>query len=173
MAARRPYICHNSWKPPNAEKISLQNPFSDLAAGQELEVKRELWETRLRFGGKIEDWWCRIRELVESVKRSEQSPETPDKYDGGLYVGRAGIAYMLWYVSTKQPELAHNLESARELAFAHYRWQKNNFVFYFSASQILRPARSSRQSISSWLPPGQHWCLCRYIRLPILPIDRR
>ena len=61
---------------------------------------------------------------MESVKRSEQSPETPDKYDGGLYVGRAGIAYMLWYVSTKQPELAHNLESARELAFAHYRWQK-------------------------------------------------
>ena len=68
--------------------------------------------------------YCHIRELVESVKRSEQSPETPDKYDGGLYVGRAGIAYMLWYVSTKQPDLAHNLESARELAFAHYRWSR-------------------------------------------------
>ena len=39
----------------------------------------------------------------------------------GLYVGRAGIAYMLWYVSAKQPDLAHNLESARELANAHYR----------------------------------------------------
>ena len=65
------------------------------------------------------------------MKRSEQSPETPDKYDGGLYVGRAGIAYMLWYVSTKQPELAHNLESARELAFAHYRWQQ---IILFSIS---------------------------------------
>ena len=60
---------------------------------------------------------------MESIKRSEASPETPDKYDGGLYVGRAGIAYMLWFVGTKQPDLAHNLESARELALAHYRWR--------------------------------------------------
>ena len=24
--------------------------------------------------------------------------------DGGLYIGMAGVAYMLWYVSTKFPE---------------------------------------------------------------------
>jgi len=58
-------------------KRYFENPFSDLAPGQEVEIKRELWETR-------------IRELVESIKRSDGSPDTPDKYDGGLYVGRAG-----------------------------------------------------------------------------------
>ena len=26
----------------------FQNPFSDLALGQEVEIKRELWETRIR-----------------------------------------------------------------------------------------------------------------------------
>ena len=25
--------------------------------------------------------------------------------EGGLYLGRAGLAYMLWYVSSKFPEL--------------------------------------------------------------------
>ena len=106
-------------------------------------MKRELWETRLRYffnDGKEKGIYRRIRELVESVKRSEQSPETPDKYDGGLYVGRAGIAYMLWYVSTKQPELVHNLESARELAFAHYRWSDILNPFGIFSTQILRPA---------------------------------
>ena len=80
---------------------------------------------------------CHTRELVESIKRSEASPETPDKYDGGLYVGRAGIAYMLWFVGTKQPDLAHNLESARELALAHYRWRG----FSWLCSSDLSPSR--------------------------------
>jgi len=90
-------------------KRYFENPFSDLAPGQEVEIKRELWETR-------------IRELVESIKRSDGSPDTPDKYDGGLYVGRAGIAYMLWYVASKQTDLSSNLANARELGLAHYRF---------------------------------------------------
>lgn len=90
-------------------KRYFENPFPDLPSGQEPEIKKELWETR-------------IRELVESIKRSDGSPETPDKYDGGLYVGRAGIAYMLWYSATRQTGLSSNLANARELALAHYRF---------------------------------------------------
>ena len=45
-----------------------------------------------------------------------------------LLTHRAGIAYMLWYVTTKMPEVGGPgaMEEARGLALAHHRWKEHS-----------------------------------------------
>jgi len=90
-------------------KRFFENTFPELGAAQEVKVDKDLWEAR-------------IRELLESVRRSEAGEKTPSKYDGGIYVGSAGIAYMLWYQTIKMPSLGDHMGTAKELALAHFRF---------------------------------------------------
>eukprot|EP00090_Calanus_glacialis_P029255 TRINITY_DN46963_c0_g1_i1.p1 TRINITY_DN46963_c0_g1~~TRINITY_DN46963_c0_g1_i1.p1 ORF type:complete len:418 (-),score=115.98 TRINITY_DN46963_c0_g1_i1:187-1404(-) len=59
------------------------------------------------------DWKPRIRELVDMIIANQKTAKRD--LDGGLYVGVGGVAYMLWCVSTRLPELNY-LEKAKTLA---------------------------------------------------------
>jgi len=67
----------------------FDNPYSDLAAGEEIEMDYRLWRSR-------------IKKIVESILRRENF--TPSPTEGGLYIGVAGVSYMLWHVASKFPE---------------------------------------------------------------------
>jgi len=89
-------------------KRYYENPYHDLLAGQEIQVDHILWKTR-------------IKELIEGIITNSNSSSTIMRVDGGLYVGLAGIAYMMSYVSEKLPDL-NFLENAKKLAQTHYRF---------------------------------------------------
>eukprot|EP00092_Neocalanus_flemingeri_P072791 GFUD01089670.1.p1 GENE.GFUD01089670.1~~GFUD01089670.1.p1 ORF type:complete len:104 (-),score=12.72 GFUD01089670.1:217-528(-) len=57
-----------------------------------------------------------MKELVEIII-SNQKTRKKD-LDGGMHVGFGGVAYMLWFVSTKIPEM-HRMEAAKMLAEVH------------------------------------------------------
>ena len=67
-------------------------------------------------------WKSRIKELVEVIISNQKTSK--QDLNGGLYVGVGGVAYMLWYVSTKIPEL-HHLEEAKFLAEIQFKNCKN------------------------------------------------
>ena len=159
MLRKSPFRTHSlTWLPGKSWRWSEN--FGKLDSGLEERLKTDDVESG--------SWWSRWSEVSKVLR-----PRT------------STMAACTWGERASLTCSGTSAQSSRSL---HTTWRvleslplhitggkKDNFVFYFSASQILRPARSSRQSISSWLPPGQHWCLCRYIRLPILPfkIDRR
>eukprot|EP00092_Neocalanus_flemingeri_P068272 GFUD01083399.1.p1 GENE.GFUD01083399.1~~GFUD01083399.1.p1 ORF type:complete len:317 (+),score=51.26 GFUD01083399.1:57-1007(+) len=87
-------------------KRYFENPFSDLTHGQEIHIDHALWKTR-------------IKELIEAIIKNEKSSSR--RVDGGLYVGMSGIAYMMWYVSVKLPELKC-METAKKFGQIHFKF---------------------------------------------------
>ena len=89
----------------------FDNPYSELAAGEEIEMDYRLWRSR-------------IKKIVESILRRENFTPSPTGMslvllycvillfnnivstflEGGLYIGVAGVSYMLWHVASKFPE---------------------------------------------------------------------
>ena len=59
-----------------------------------------------------------------------------DCLEGGLYIGVAGIAYMMWYVSTKFPEFKLK-ETARYEEVSIYTIKQNTTVKNFSNLAII------------------------------------
>lgn len=91
-------------------KRYFDNPFQDLAPGQEIQVDHALWKTR-------------IKDLISSIIMNENMSNR--RVDGGLYVGISGIAYMMWYVSGKLPELNY-METAKKFAEIHLNFCKDD-----------------------------------------------
>ena len=91
-------------------KRYFENPYNDLAPGQDIEIEHKFWKKR-------------IKELIKAILSEDNAGKR--RLDGGLYVGEAGIAYMLWYVSEKLPELAY-MESAHKLAQEHFQFCKED-----------------------------------------------
>ena len=58
-------------------------------------------------------WKSRLKELIDTMVANQKTSKRD--LDGGLYVGAGGVAYMLWYISVKLPELCQ-LEAAKTLA---------------------------------------------------------
>lgn len=61
------------------------NKFQDYAAGMPVQINR--------------DYWLQVlSDLVQKCVR--KTPVSPSSADGGLYVGNAGVGYMLYYLSS-------------------------------------------------------------------------
>ena len=89
-------------------KMSLRyfdNPYSDLEPGDEIEIDYRLWKARIKKI--VESILCREnynQSLKGQFKNLLELKCVENILDGGLYVGVAGVAYMLWYVASKFPE---------------------------------------------------------------------
>ena len=91
-------------------KRYFENPFPDLGPGQEIQIDHQLWKKR-------------IQDLISAIIANDSSPNR--RVDGGVYVGLSGVAYMMWYVSDKIPEL-NCLETAKKFAQIHYKFCQEN-----------------------------------------------
>ena len=84
----------------------FDNPYSDLEPGEEIEIDYRLWKARIKKI--VESILCR-ENYTQSLKGHFlelkcKSCLKENIVDGGLYIGVAGVAYMLWHVASKFPE---------------------------------------------------------------------
>jgi len=65
-------------------------------------------------------WQQKIKQIAEAIVKQQQINRRT--CDGGLYVGLGGVAYALWYISTKLPNSDVFLTEATKLSQAHLQY---------------------------------------------------